>query len=108
MPNQMIDPKPYVALVDALNAVEKVMKDRPARGIMFEHFGLEWDFGGHYSIQYDSEADRWTLIPETDNAPDLCSFNQTKDECREVDLCEQCQEVAEMLEDTMDARNRRT
>lgn len=119
MTKQMIDPTPYIKLVDALNEVEAVVKAAARKGngelslsgIVFHGpgsaRGTDLDLGAHYSIQYDSEADRWTLVSETDDAPDLCSFNQTRDECDGLDRCEQCQEVAENLADEMDAENAR-
>jgi hypothetical protein len=119
MKKTMIDPKPYIKLVDALNEIEAVVKAAARKGngelslsgIVFHGpgsaRGTELDLGGHYSVQYDSEADRWTLVAETDDAPDLCSFNQTRDECSGLDRCEQCQEVAERLADEMDAENER-
>lgn len=119
MTQQMIDPKPYIALVDALNTLESMVKalaregdTRFSRtGLTFnahpEHaqYGTELDLHGHYSIEWDSEADRWTLVSETDDAPDLCSFNQTRDECSETDLCEQCYQVQVELADEMDRIN---
>lgn len=115
MKKTMIDPKPYIKLVDALNEVEAVVKaaaragngELSLSGIVFHGKGSErgtdLDLGGHYSIQYDSEADRWALVAETDDAPDLCSFNQDRDECSGLDRCEQCQEVAERLAEQYDA-----
>jgi hypothetical protein len=113
---QMINPSPYIKLVDALNEVEAAVKEAAKRtdgrlslsGIVFHStgkgsFGTELDMGAHYSIQYDSEADRWALVSETDDAPNLCSFNQTEDECSEIDPCEQCHQAREALEDADDA-----
>lgn len=108
MARKMIDPKPYIALVDALNEVDALVKSSGLHrmGVVFQgqasNFGTELDLNGHYSVQYDSEADRWTLVSETDDAPDLCSFNQDTDECRGLDRCEQCQEVAEKLAEQYD------
>lgn len=115
----MIDPAPYIRLVDALNEIETVVKEAAQEsngelslsGIIFHgrgsNMGTELDLGAHYSVQYDSETDRWTLISETDDAPNLCSFNQTEDECRGLDRCEQCQEAAQALADAVDADNAR-
>jgi hypothetical protein len=115
IPMNMIDPTPYIKLVDALNELEPVVKalGTDGLGIQFPQAnplgalvgmpGLSLDFQGHYSVQYDSNADRWTLVSETDDAPNLCSFNQTEDECSETDLCEQCYEVAQRMEDESDA-----
>lgn len=114
----MIDPAPYIKLVDALNEVEAVVKAAAAKdnghlslsGIVFHatgknSFGTELDMGAHYSIQYDSEAERWALVSETDDAPDLCSFNQTRDECSETDPCEQCWDVQSRLAEEYDRQN---
>lgn len=113
----MIDPTPYIKLVGALNEVEAVVKAAAAKdnghlslsGIVFHgaasQRGTELDLGAHYSIQYDSEADRWALVSETDDAPDLCSFNQTRDECSETDPCEQCWDVQSRLADEYDRQN---
>ncbi|AXH49470.1 hypothetical protein SEA_CROSBY_82 [Streptomyces phage Crosby] len=117
IPMQMIDPTPYIKLVDALNEVEALVKEAAKEsdgrfslsGVVFHgaasQKGTDLDLGGHYSIQYDSEADRWTLVSETDDAPDLCSFNQTREECSETDLCEQCYQVQVELADEMDRIN---
>lgn len=115
---KMIDPTPYIKLVDALNEVEAVVKAAAKEsngalslsGIVFHTgskntMGTDLDMGAHYSIQYDSEADRWTLVSETDDAPDLCSFNQTRDECSETDPCEQCYQVQVELAEEMDRIN---
>lgn len=115
MTKQMIDPKPYIKLVDALNEVEAVVKAAARKGngelslsgIVFHGpgsaRGTDLDLGAHYSISYDSEADRWTLVSETDDAPDLCSFNQRLGtECSETDLCEQCYAVQVALADEYD------
>jgi len=115
----MINPAPYIKLVDALNEVEKTVKEAAEKtngqlslsGIVFHstgknNFGTELDMGAHYSIQYDSEADRWTLISETDDAPNLCSFNQAiPSECSEIDPCEQCWQVQQELADEQDRQN---
>ncbi len=115
MAKNMINPAPYIKLVDALNEVEAAVKEAAKRtngqlslsGVVFhatgkDSFGTELDMGAHYSIQYDSEADRWALVSETDDAPDLCSFNQTRDECSETDPCEQCYQVQVALADETD------
>jgi len=113
----MINPAPYIKLVDALNEVEAAVKEAAKRtngqlslsGVVFhatgkDSFGTELDMGAHYSIQYDSEADRWALVAETDDAPDLCSFNQAvPTECSETDPCEQCHGVQERLAEDSDA-----
>ena len=116
MPKKMIDPAPYIKLVDALNEIETVVKaaarsgngELSLSGIVFHGKGsargTDLDMGAHYSVQYDSEADRWTLIAETDDAPNLCSFNQTRDECSETDLCEQCWQVQQELAKEHDQR----
>jgi hypothetical protein len=54
---------------------------------------------GRYSIEWDSITARWTLVSETDDAIDVCSFNQRREECREGDLCEQCTQNLERLEE---------
>lgn len=119
MKKQMINPAPYIKLVDALNEVEAAVKEAATRtngqlslsGVVFhatgkQSFGTELDMGAHYSIQYDSEADRWTLISETDDAPHLCSFNQAvPTECSEIDLCEQCWDVQQRLAEEQDRQN---
>lgn len=105
----MIDPTPYIAFVDALNKLDAVTREKghplAPLGIQIAcagtRFAGELDLG-HYDVQYDSEADRWTLVSETDDAPDLCSFNQTADECSETDLCEQCYAVKVRLAEEMD------
>lgn len=109
---KMIDPTPYIKLVDALNEVDALVKSTGLHhvGVVFHgggpsHFGTELDMDAHYSIQYDSEADRWTLVSETDDAPDLCSFNQTRDECSETDPCEQCYDVQVRLAEEQDRIN---
>lgn len=115
---KMIDPTPYIKLVDALNEVEAVVKaaakdsngELSLSGIVFHgsqsSFGTDLDLGAHYSISYDSEADRWTLISETDDAPDLCSFNQViGQECKETDPCEQCYQVQVELAEEQDRVN---
>ncbi|AWY07320.1 hypothetical protein SEA_ARACELI_81 [Streptomyces phage Araceli] len=119
MKKQMIDPAPYIKLVDALNEIEAVVKAAARKGngelslsgIVFHGGatvrGTDLDLGAHYSVQFDSEANRWALVAETDDAPNLCSFNQTEDECKGLDRCEQCQEVAEALADEIDADNAR-
>lgn len=100
---KMIDPAPYIKFADAFNEMEAFLK---ANGsvcglVLFPNIvevsGTEFDFGGHYSLEYDSEADRWALVAEADNAPDLCSFNQLRAECRPGDLCGQCQEVQDAM-----------
>ncbi|AWY07481.1 hypothetical protein SEA_UNTPL_81 [Streptomyces phage UNTPL] len=114
----MIDPTPYIKLVDALNEVEALVKESAKEsngelslsGIVFHgkgsQHGTDLDMGAHYSIQYDSEADRWTLISETDDAPDLCSHNQVVgEECRETDPCEQCYQVQVRLAEEYDRIN---
>ncbi|UTN91911.1 hypothetical protein SEA_STUFF_80 [Streptomyces phage Stuff] len=118
MTQQMIDPTPYIKLVDALNEVEALVKESAKTadgrmslsGIVFHgsgsSFGTDLDMGAHYSIQYDSEAERWTLVSETDDAPDLCSFNQrVGEECRETDPCEQCWDMQARLADEQDRIN---
>jgi hypothetical protein len=114
MAKTMIDPTPYIKLVDALNEVEAVVKAAAKHsdgrlslsGIVFHgtgtNHGTDLDMGAHYSVQYDGEADRWTLVAETDDAPDLCSFNQPYAECHETDLCEQCWDVQQRLAEEYD------
>lgn len=115
MTTKMIDPKPYIKFVEALNELEAVVKTaaresngRLSRsGLVFHGQasarGTDLDLGAHYSIQYDGEAERWALISETDDAPNLCSFNQTEDECSEIDPCEQCWQVQCRLADDYDS-----
>jgi len=99
----MINPSQYIAFVDTLNELEE--KAKKIKG-----FGLPTTVGveiskafEHYSIQWDSNADRWTLVAETDDAPDLCSFNQLlPDECSETDPCEQCYGVQVRLAELAD------
>ncbi|UTN93087.1 hypothetical protein SEA_MARKY_84 [Streptomyces phage Marky] len=98
----MINPAQYIAFIDTLNELELKAKK-------IKRFGLPTSCGEeiskafeHYSVQWDSEAARWTLVSETDDAPNLCSFNQTVDECSETDLCEQCHQVREQLAEEYD------
>lgn len=98
----MINPAQYIAFVDALNELEQ--KAKKIKG-----FGLPTTVGDEiskafedYSVQWDSMADRWTLISETNEAPNLCSFNQTSDECSEIDLCEQCWDVQQRTAEQYD------
>lgn len=107
MTKQMINPAQYIAFIDQLNELEQKAKK-------IKRFGLPTSLGEeiskafeHYSVQWDSEAARWTLVSETDDAPNLCSFNQTADECSEIDLCEQCRDVQQMLAEEMDNANAR-
>jgi hypothetical protein len=111
----MIDPKPYIEFVDALNAMDKVTRTQghplAPLGIQIERAGTrfagELDLG-HYTVEYDSQADRWTLVSETDDAPDLCSHNQLMpSECSETDPCEQCYEVQVRLAEELDETNAR-
>ncbi|AYD86826.1 hypothetical protein SEA_MICRODON_79 [Streptomyces phage Microdon] len=98
----MINPAQYIAFIDTLNELEQKAKK-------IKRFGLPTSVGEElskafedYSIQWDSDADRWTLVSETDDAPNLCSFNQTEDECSELDYCEQCLAVKERLAEDYD------
>lgn len=97
MTQKMINPGQYIAFVEMLNELEQASKK-------IKRFGLPTTVGPeiskafeHYSVQWDSVAARWALISETDDAPNLCSFNQTEDECSETDLCEQCWRVQQEL-----------
>lgn len=102
MSQKMINPAQYIAFVEKLNELEAAAKKIRSYGLpvgIGQH--LSEDFQ-HYSVEWDSASDRWTLISETDDAPDLCSFNQTSDECSETDMCEQCRQVAEMLTEDLD------
>lgn len=94
MQQKMINPAQYIAFIDALNELEQKAKK-------IKRFGLPTTCGDeiskafeHYSVVWDSFTDRWTLVSETDDAPYLCSFNQTADECGETGLCEQCTAAA--------------
>jgi hypothetical protein len=91
---KMINPARYIAYIDAVNELEKASKK-------INRYGLNTDkvrealSTYQYSVTWDSFANRWTLVSETDEAPVLCSFNQTTDECSETNLCEQCRQTAE-------------
>ena len=103
MTDKMINPAQYIAFIDKLNELEQAAKK-------IRRYGLPTDIGRvlsedfqDYSVEWDGFAARWTLVSETDTAPDLCSFNQTADECSEIDLCEQCQQTKEANAEMDDA-----
>ncbi|AWY07564.1 hypothetical protein SEA_LAZERLEMON_81 [Streptomyces phage LazerLemon] len=102
MTKQMINPAQYIAFVDALNELEQKARKINKFGLGMETFADGIPGFEDYSIQWDSEAARWTLVSETDEAPDLCSFNQTRDECSETDPCEQCYQVQVELAEEYD------
>jgi len=104
MTQQMINPGQYIAFVDKLNELEEAAKKINGRGLSVDLADSAEMFGfTHYSVEWDSHADRWTLVSETDDAPDLCSFNQAvPTECSETDLCEQCHAVQVALADEYD------
>jgi hypothetical protein len=113
MTQQMIDPQPYIDFVEALNKIDAVARTKghplAPLGIQIERAGTrfagELDLG-HYTVEYDSEADRWALVSETDEAPELCSFNQpVPSECSETDPCEQCWDMQARLADEQDRVN---
>lgn len=102
---KMINPAQYIAFIETLNVLEEKAKK-------IRRYGLPTDIGRvlsedfqDYSVQWDGTAARWTLVSETDAAPDLCSFNQTRDECSETDLCEQCYQVQAELAEEQDRIN---
>lgn len=97
----MINPAQYIAFIETLNVLEEKAKKVNGYGLPI---GTDFGFLGfqHYSVEWDSQANRWTLLSETDDAPDLCSFNQTKEECSETDLCEQCWQVQQALAEEQD------
>ncbi len=102
MAQKMINPAQYIAFIDTLNELEQKAKK-------IRRYGLPMDIGRvisedfqDYSVEWDSMAARWTLVSETDDAPALCSFNQTAAECSETDLCEQCWQIAQANEDESD------
>lgn len=95
-----------IAVVDAFNAAEAagVSMSRETGGSDAMASLLRHEFEtARYSIEWDSEAERWTLVGETDDVIDVCSFNQTRDECREIDPCEQCMQVQDLLADEYDS-----
>lgn len=104
MARNMINPAQYIAFVDTLNELEQKAKKIKRYGLPItvgEELSKEFE---HYSVEWDGASDRWTLLSETDNAPDLCPFNQVTAECSETDLCEQCWQVAQTLADENDDR----
>lgn len=94
----MIDPRPYIRLVEAFNAIEhdvivsQLAEGDITRGVQMpgQTHGICLDFGGAYSIEWDSIAERWTLVSETDDAPELCPFNKQQSECGEGRPCRDC------------------
>lgn len=80
----------FIKMVDAMNAIERSgmnMNNDSHTGIR----QLRHEFvNAPYSIEWDSECDRWTLVAEMDTAIPVCSFNQMKDECTEIDKCAGC------------------
>lgn len=102
MTQQMINPAQYIAFIDKLNELEQAAKKIRRYGLPVNLGEVLTEDFHDYSVQWDSMANRWTLVSETDTAPDLCSFNQTKDECSETDLCEQCWQVQQELAEEQD------
>jgi hypothetical protein len=105
----MINPGQYIAFVDKLNELEQAAKKVNGFGLDQGTFADGIPGFHPYSLQWDSNADRWTLVSETDDAPDLCSFNQQMpEECSETDPCEQCYELqvrmAELADELIERR----
>jgi hypothetical protein len=100
---KMINPARYIAFVDKLNELEAAAKKVRRYGLPMAAGEVLSEGFEHYSVQWDSMTARWTLAAETDDAPDLCSFNQTHDECSETDLCERCWQVRQEMAEADDA-----
>jgi len=78
------------AIVEAMSVAE-------AAGISFSG-GPEVYSAGRYSIEWDSIPARWTLVAETDDAINVCSFNNPAPECTGFDPCDRCVSAAEERE----------
>lgn len=87
----------YIKLVDALNTMEEL--GLPTM-LGYAEADLEV-FNGAYTLTWDGAAARWTLVSETDDAPDLCPFNRVMDDdCSVLEPCDDCTRVQVALEDT--------
>jgi hypothetical protein len=63
--------KVMITVVEAMTAAE-------AAGIRLTTGPRAYDTEGRYTIEWDSKTDRWTLVAETDDAIEVCSFNSTE------------------------------
>lgn len=85
-----------IVVVEAFNTAEAagVSMDRDGSQSSNHVDALRHEFAvGRYSIEWESTSERWTLVSETDDAIDVCRFNQRKAECLEIDPCEQCNQT---------------
>jgi hypothetical protein len=97
----------WIQFVNAMNTLESLGQNM-SRPVDFYVINTHGFVGGDYSIEWDYEAERWTLTPETDDAPELCAFNRVRDgslstdDCTLGDLCEDCAAVAERINTNYD------
>lgn len=102
---QNTDPKTaleaFIKIVDAMNAAEQfgfslVREAECGAASAVFHHSFEY---GPYSIEWDSQAERWTLSAETDWAITVCSFNKPLTECTGFTgaQCGDCAEVTRQM-----------
>jgi hypothetical protein len=87
-----------IVVVEAFNTAEaagvSMNRETPAGHVGGAPGGLRHEFEtGRYTIEWESTSERWTLVSETDDAIDVCRFNQRKAECSGIDPCEQCNQT---------------